>query len=106
MTSSVEPALSFAVDSVFREAPLGSVRCRTLSSRFLFFSQPRHPADEAQQAHETDQAGQQAAGDQEKHVVRCNLCTAGHWGRACADEAEAGKKEAPENDPYPCDAVH
>jgi hypothetical protein len=64
---------ALAVQSVCRYGPVLTVRYRTLRDIILLFTQPRHPPHEARQAGHADQAGDQAAGDQQDHVLRLEL---------------------------------
>src|SRR5437763_12896561 len=110
IVSSIVNGVTFAVNPVSVYCWLRSVRCRTLDRGFLFFSQAyvsqaRHPSHEAQQPGETDQAGEQAAAEQEDHVL-------GRHVRACLGrrsgtrDADGGDENSPEDDADPCKTIH
>src|SRR5881398_1887238 len=110
IVSSIVNGDSFAVNPISVYCWLRSVRCRTLDRGFLFFSQAgvfqaRYPAHEAQQPGDADQAGEQAAADEEDDVLGRHVGARLRY-RSGACQADAGHQDSPEDDADPCKTIH
>ena len=70
----------------------------------MFAAQAGYPSHETEQADDADQAGQQAAADEEDHVVRRHIL--GYLGRHSRNESETRHDQTPGNDADPRQAIH